>query len=71
MELTKQEEIAIKALKKVSKNWPKSLWLFSANGTLCVMRKNEQGQHAILESWGIDPTYIVDDIDIENAGGDW
>lgn len=83
MKLTKEEEErAIKALKKVAKIWPESLWLFSANGELFVMRKNEKKERVIKPNelykggkadWfsGFDQDYIVADIDIENEGGDW
>jgi len=71
MKLTKQEELAIKLLKKVVHHWPESLWLYAANGTLCVMRK-ENGQR-VMRSFGggVDPDYEVDTIDIECDGGDW
>ena len=71
MDITKEEELAIKVLKRVAKKWPKSLWLFSASGTLCVMKKNADGQTMMLPTLGVDPDYVVDTIDIENDGGDW
>ena len=71
MYVTKKEQLAVNALKKVAKKWPKSLWLFSANGTLCIMKKDIDGHVAILPTLGVDPDYVVDTIDIENDGGDW
>ena len=80
MKLTQDEEKAVKALKRVAKKWPKSLWLFSASGTLTVMKKNSEGKRAIVGGavgpaggvgGGVDPEYIVDSIGIENDGGDW
>ena len=70
VELTVEEKKAIRALKRVAKTWPSSLWLYSASGRLCVMRKNEAGEHAFAGT-GIDPDYIVAEIDIEHSGGDW
>jgi hypothetical protein len=62
---------AIEALKALAKKWPKSLWLFSANGALCVMRKNA-GQRAVLDRGGYNSNFVLDIIEgIENDGGDW
>ena len=74
IELTEKEKKAIRALKRAAKIWPDSLWLFSANGTLCVMKCDENGQHVLLEGsfhGGIDQDYVIDTIDIDNDGGDW
>jgi len=70
MDLTKEEEKAIKSLQRVAAKWPKSLWLYSASGSLEVMKK-EGGDAAMTNSGGIDPDYMVGHIDIENDGGDW
>jgi len=73
--MTKQsvmtEEQAIKALKRLAKRWPKSLWLYSASGTLCVMRCDENGECVHTSRGGVDSDYIVDYINIPNDGGDW
>lgn len=73
MELTDAEEKAIKALKRVAKTWPKSLWLFATGSSLHVMRKTKQGKgvKAALKNECIDPKYRVAGINIENDGGDW
>jgi hypothetical protein len=74
-ELTKEEQKAIAALKRVARKWPETLWLFSGSGTLYVMRKNEDSQYAHgggnISHEGVDPDYVVDTIAIENDGGDW
>jgi len=74
-DLTKEERNAIASLKRLATRWPGTLWLFSASGTLCVMRKNDGGQHSMgganPSNTGVDPDYIVDTINIENDGGDW
>ena len=70
MNLSEQEKKVIKRLKNLAKIWPKSLWLFSASATLCVMRK-KNGKHVMRGFGGVDYDYIVDRIDIENDGGDW
>lgn len=71
VELTEQEEKAIRALKRVAKKWPDTLWLFSASGSLHVMKKDEMGDCAVTERGGVDQKYSVTVIDIENDGGDW
>ncbi len=73
-ELSKEEKSAISRLKSLAKVWPKSLWLFSASGTLCVMKTDEKGHrvhHEHPQNCGVDQEYIVDTINIPNDGGDW
>lgn len=69
--LTPEEKKAIAALKRLEKTWPSSLWLFSASGTLCVMRKGEDGEHVTTSTNSVDAEYHLASIDIENDGGDW
>jgi hypothetical protein len=70
-ELNKEEERSIRALNRLAKTFPKSLWLFSASGSLCIMKKNNQGERAVKDSGGMDQAFIVDIVSIENDGGDW
>jgi hypothetical protein len=67
---TPEEAKAIKALKRLAKAWPPSLWLFSASGTLNVMRVASDGGHAFTGD-AIDQSYVIDTIAIPNDGGDW
>ena len=70
--LTAKETSVIAALHRLAKRWPETLWLFSAGGTLCVMRKGPDGGHIFKPgSSSIDPDYVVATVDIENSGGDW
>jgi len=62
---------AVHELRQIAKWWPKSLWLFSGNGVLYVMRKTEDGKRAMTANGGVDPAYIIDTVNIENDGGDW
>jgi len=71
IELSREEEKAIKALKRVAKIWPKSLWLYSASGTLCVMKHGHNQEQMNTNSGGVDPNYVITTIDISNDGGDW
>ena len=70
MELTNEERKAISSLKRLAKRWPKSQWLFSASGTLHVMRNGEDGE-AVYDGEGIERDCIITSIDIQNDGGDW
>ena len=75
--LKEEEKSAISRLTRLSKVWPDSLWLFSASGSLCVMKKDEnnnQVRNPLLnngQGGGVDNNYTVATIDIENDGGDW
>jgi len=70
-DLTPNEQRAISALKRLAKRWPPSLWLFS-NGSLYVLKTDENGGKAHVRGGGIDPDYVVADIDgIASDGGDW
>lgn len=68
---TAQETKAIAGLKTLAKRWPKSLWLFSASGTLCVMQRGPDGERAHTSAGGVDEAYVLATINIPNDGGDW
>jgi len=73
---TKKEQKAIDSLKRIAKKWPETMWLFSASGTLCVMRKGENGEQVTTDikkygGGGMDQEYVLATIDIINDGGDW
>lgn len=68
--LSAQEREAIAALHSLSKKWPKSLWLFSASGSLLVMKK-KKGVRATTRHGAMDSEAAVATIDIENDGGDF
>ena len=71
--LTPEESKACAALMRAAANWPPSLWLWSADGDLYVMRTNEKGERVYTrgDRGGVDPDYIVARIEIPNDGGDW
>lgn len=71
MELSRKEQAAIDQLMKCADNWPKSLWLFSANGVMNVMKKDDRGDRAMLINGVVDPTFRVATIDIECEGRSW
>ena len=69
--LTPEEQKAIAALDRLVKKWPETLWLFSGNGTLCVMRCDTDGSRAMTAEGNCDPDFVVAEIDIPNDGGGW
>ena len=70
--LNEEERAALAALKKLAKRWPKSLWLFSASGTLHLMRKSEIGERCMTPDGYVDQNASVwSTRDVENDGGDW
>lgn len=69
--MSDDEQRAVRSLRRVAKNWPSTLWLFSASGQLHVMRRDTNGDRAKLQNGAMDPDYIVASIDIPNDGGDW
>ena len=69
--LTKKELSAVRTLERLAKRWPKTLWLFSASGSLCVMRAGPNGGAVETSSGGVDQEHCVTTIDIPNDGGDW
>jgi hypothetical protein len=71
MKLTKEEKQVIEQLQKLAETWPKSLWLFSASGSLLVMKVGKDGKPVFKYNGGADLDYIVTTIDIPNDGGDW
>lgn len=70
-DLNRKERNAINSLKRLARRWPDSLWLFSASGTLHIMRTDELGRQVHLANDGVDPKYCVETVNIENDGGDW
>ena len=64
------EDQAVAALKKLAKRWPKTLWLWSASGSLHVMRLQD-GTRAMNDVGGVDDHYRLASIEIPNDGGDW
>ena len=63
-DLTKEEELAIRSLKRLAKKWPKSLQLFSWSGSLTVLKAERPKD--LVSKW-----YPVSKIlGISNDGGD-
>ena len=71
MEPTEEERKAIASLKRLARRWPKSLWLFSGAGSLCVMKRRQDGERYLVEGGGMDTDAVLATIDIPNDGGDW
>lgn len=73
--LTDEELKAIRALRRLAKQWPPSLWLWSAGGCLHVMRHGSDGTPVMTSAGadgGVDRRWSVESINgIQNDGGDW
>lgn len=72
-DLTPEEKRAINALIRIGKKWPKSLWIYAGEGgSVSVLRKGADGEHAVTPVGGVDQSYVVATVfGIENDGGDW
>lgn len=68
MDKTKQ---VIRLLEKLEKIMPENLWIFAANGVLCLMEKGGDGERITLDHGGFDPDCVIQSFDIESDGGDW
>jgi len=64
-----EEELAVELLKKTARHWPKSLWLLSADGSLYVM-KRENDRREIIAGRVINNSFVLAEIDIETERGD-
>lgn len=69
--MTAQEEKAISDLKRLANRWPKTLWLFSAEGVLHVMRLGPDGQRVQASDGFMDRSASIEQINIPNDGGEW
>jgi hypothetical protein len=70
--MTPDEKRVVRALQRLAKSWPPSLWLFAGSGGVHVMRKNADGSIATNPDGGFDQSMCVEHIrGIEADGGDW
>ena len=69
--LNKRERAAYEKLEELEAIWPDSLWLFSAAGSLFVMKKL-RGEPVMTENGSVDESRVVgEEMFIWNDGGDW
>ncbi len=69
---TKKELEWIEDFKKLAKRCPKKIWLFSASGTLHVMKVPKDGNEMNDGvGGGVNADNSIDTVDISNDGGDW
>lgn len=72
IKLSKHEEKIIKELKSIAKRWPSKLWIFAgSSGGLVIMRTGKDGKPVHTKYGGVDPDYVIDEIDIPADGGDF
>lgn len=67
--ITKEEQAAVDALRKLAKTWPKSLGLFSWSGTLCVVHVRADGCMPLASKEEADAAIIACIYGIKNDGG--
>ena len=61
----------VRRLRQIERDWPEGYWLFSASGSLHLMREKPEGR-ATGARGGMDQTDIVETFSgIPNDGGDW
>ena len=66
------EDILIKALRSLEKDWPKNYWLFAASGALTPIKKKNGVRVIGQRTGGMDPGQTVETfLGIECDGGDW
>lgn len=70
MSETPEEKAALRALKRLEKIWPNSLWLFASGSGLKVMKK-QFGKRVMCETGEVDDDYCIATFRIENDGGDY
>ncbi len=71
MTLTQEEQRAIKALKRLEKIWPDTLWIFGSCGELTVLKYPEDRAGLVTPSGCVNQDYIVTTIKISADGGGW
>ena len=69
--LPKREQRVFDLLTRLTNIWPDSLWLWSANGNLYLMRTGRDGERVMTSFGSVDDTYVVDVFNIPSDGGAW
>jgi hypothetical protein len=68
----KQLREIISALQDLNDNWNHDYWIFVGGGTLCLMKKDDEGKVVETYDGGVDQDYIVVEFGlIEADGGGW
>ena len=78
-QLTDEEKKAVRALKRLAKTFPKSLWLWSADGRLYIMKYSwsemgngmRKGDYFGGKVDEVDPDGEIESIEVRSSGGDW
>lgn len=71
--LTREERLAVASLERLSRRWPKTLWIYatgSPNG-ICLMKAMPDTSRPELPFGGVDRDYLIGFVKIPNDGGDW
>lgn len=74
-DLTAEEKSAIRALQRLARRWPKTLWLFAGDGAkIAILKTGPDGERMRTKEGGgesVDQNYIVGFAELPNDGGDW
>ena len=68
-DLTPEERKAIRAIKRIAKTWPDTLWLFADGGAILFLRTGPGGRHVVDEHGCVDRSYEVGSVSIPAEGG--
>jgi hypothetical protein len=72
IELTTEEARAIRAMQRLARTWPSSLWIFATGNPLTVLKCGDEGERVMTAvNGGPDPDFSVATVSIPNDGGDW
>jgi trehalose-6-phosphatase len=65
------EKQMINALNQLEKHWNNKYWLFSASGSLHLMKYSKDQQRLVTPDGGMSPEAIIETFLIPSDGGDW
>jgi len=71
IETTDEEELAVSRLEAALKDFPNTIWLFAASGSLYVMKNGPDGEHVVEADGCMDSDYIIGQLFVDCDGGDW
>ena len=65
------EKQIINALNRLEKNWNNNYWLFSAAGSLHLMKYSNDRERLVTSEGSMSPEAIIETFLIQSDGGDW
>jgi len=71
MEATAKEQAWFDRLKRCYDEMPDSVWIFTANGTVNMLRLGGDGRRAMDGGGSVDQDFLLDGFVARTDGGDW